>query len=366
MTSTVTFRPEKTIPFKDCIGLGVATVLKVLLMFSILERAKNQDAVGNLFKRVARTGTDVDIVFGKISTAGDVCWYRYPHSEQDGVGGFHRLLEFTTQSFFDPPNGTFAFDTSLTRSLRLGFRYVWTQMFRQTSNPFSPTAESTNGQILKWKALDPAAVASLLAVARSEGVTLNTLLLQRLDQEMRRFTLHSNRTHSWMIPVNLRGRVPGPGRYSNRVSFVAVDIKPDSSLQELHSQVMDRLNSGWHWFFWHAIQLSSAIPKSILDWIIRGHMKVAQTNTAAFSNLGRWPRVSGDPSQAWIFAPPVAKAIPVTIGCVTYDETMTVAIHCHPTSGLKENQLVAILNSIAPEGQNTRLQVDLSRRGSLS
>jgi len=189
-----------------------------------------------------------------------------------------------------------------------------------------PPASKVSGTVA-WHLFSDTETADILGKCRLERVTVNSLLLKRLDQVIRPEIRRPHLRIPWMIPVNLRGDINYADDTENHVSCVEVSIAPDDSAQRIQSQILRRLMRGEHRANHLLLGLGKFLSHQAKVKILKKQRSKTAGNIGAFSNLGVWDpgkRIKTDDS--WLFCPPVVTGQLLGAGCVTFQNRLGLTI----------------------------------------
>jgi hypothetical protein len=294
----------------------------------------DRDVVGQWFEAIASLGEDTHIHFGRVGAKGATPeWFDLPHARFDGIGGFAELLRTNGHSGLgalpELKRGRTHRVLDLIRSwLRYVFRLRPTYVFLPMSD------RSKTGAKAVTRVFDVEETELIADRAKALGVTVNTLLLDRITRVVRRRLDGAPRDVAWMIPVNMRGPVTLDRDTGNHSSFLEIRVRdgePETMLQE---RVLGAIAQGDHWAFWYVFKVGRLFGRIGRKLFMRMTINGRPHWVGSFSNLGRWdPPADGATPWAWVFFPPPVPSQPLGVGCVTYHGRLGVALQLHSSLG---------------------------------
>jgi hypothetical protein len=185
-----------------------------------------------------------------------------------------------------------------------------------------------------WHVFDELTTARIRQASRQTGVTLNTFLLKHLTAAIRPFLQDESAAVSWMIPVNLRGKVACDRDTANYSSYISVKVQPQETGSTIHKKIYTALERGEHWGNWYAYELGRFNTHGVKKFLLAKEWATSQWNLGGFSNLGEWDaerKISqSDCAGDWLFCPPVLRFQKIGAGCVTFQNRLSVLIQAHP------------------------------------
>lgn len=244
--------------------------------------AADKDYIGMWYRARRRCGIDDAIHFAVIDPEGaGERRYSIPHRHHDGIGGLLVLLRQWGVPLPPVPHS------------RQSSPPPWWQWLRAPGAP--------PGQPLPWRRLrgpephgqvettcfDPEATAAIMARAKQEHGSLNSLLLHRLHRAVGETLLETPSTGSWLYPVNMRGAVSRPRDDMNLSSGFYVPVAPEQSVAVLYAALREGLRQQQHWRFWHLAHVGRWVGERGVDWLCR-RMLEGPGHLGSFSNLGVW------------------------------------------------------------------------------
>jgi hypothetical protein len=290
------------------------------------------DWVAAGFSAMRDCGEDISIVYGRVNKAlrAEPEWAELPHDKFDGIGGFAHLLRERGCRIDELPalkGGRLTFSRAVRGLVAVAPALkVRTQQWRSFDSTRHATFRPV-GQRVAWKLLTERETASIVAAAKSTGVTVNTLLLFHLDRAVSAQLTPAAANRLWMIPVNLRGglRREHPEAFL-KMSFLPVDLQGRPSVDQVQAQFTSLKDRYCHWGSWAALHLGKLIGAAGIRKELRNRDKQNNGWTGLFSNLGVWS-VPG--AGHWIFGPAVSRAQPIGAGCVTLNRCMALTVQLH-------------------------------------
>jgi hypothetical protein len=300
--------------------------------------SQTKDAIRLWFTAAEDLNEYVGVRFGHIPpTGGDPVWTFLPHSEFDGIGGLAALLRQRgavlprlAQLKHPASSSPLALIRLLPDYLGPRRRLRW---MLEDGQP-QPSHRQQAPLALAWHVFGEHATMSIRRVCRKVSVTVNSFLLKHLTKAIRSSLQDQSAVVPWMIPVNLRGRVAREQDVQNHSSYVSVRLRSYDTVYDVHHCIYRALARGEHWANWHAYKLGGWITAGMRRFLIRVEHATAQWNVGGFSNLGDW-----DPERqitephcrgCWLFAPPVLRCQMLGVGCVTFQNRLSLLIQVHP------------------------------------
>lgn len=188
----------------------------------------------------------------------------------------------------------------------------------------APSGGAKPGKAVAVYAFDAHRTRRLAEVARTQGVSLNSLLIATLGR-VSEPQLQGGPAF-WMVPVNMRGPVNLASETANHTSYLQIKTGADVTPRQLHEQVKAKLSRLEHWGGWLFANSGRVVRYAGMKWLYR--REIARTKgrpwVGAFSNLGTW-----DDCDRWSVCPPVAKACPLGVGVIICDGALSLTIDAH-------------------------------------
>jgi len=269
------------------------------------------------------------IRYGRISMeTGEVQWFHVSHCECDGIGGFARLLRDRGAKNLTLPESK--------HPCRDIFLPLWRLLLhRGNDGPCAVrsdwlpamSSEKTASEDVAWHLFTQDETQEILRKCREQQVTVNSTLLQLLDQTIRPEIRRPQHKITWIVPVNLRGDIHHADDTQNHVSCVEVRIAAGDTAASIQHQILQRLQRGEHRANHLLLTIGGVLShKGKVRFLIKDRAKTAG-NIGSFSNLGVWnldERTSNE--DAWVFCPPVVTGQLLGAGCVTFQGRLGLAL----------------------------------------
>jgi hypothetical protein len=303
----------------------------------------NAGTTAQWFRVAEQSGDFMGIRYGRAKIGSDsIKWSFIPHDECDGIGGFARMLRARGSPLTTLPT---------TANPRRGWiRPLW-QLWRASRQPANCSLredwmlynENPPGpsQAVAWHLFSETETAQIRKSCRQRSVSVNSYLLQQLDQAVRPDLHQPSAILEWMIPVNLRGDVIHLDDTANHVSYISPTLSPSDSLQSIQQQIRGRLSRSEHWgHYLVMLCVGKLLSERAMLKLISQERNKPQGNIGAFSNLGVWDSARRlDPQDFWLFCPPVAQGQLLGAGCLTYQNRLSLTLQGHP--GLSDRPQLA-------------------------
>lgn len=201
--------------------------------------------------------------------------------------------------------------------------------------PYSPNH-------LAWRVFSNEATQRILQTARSQKVSLNTLLLYFGNKVISEKLFAEEQSECrWLIPVNMRRPQDGANLTRNCTSSVGLRFHRDSSAKQIEIEYRASINK---WRALAANALAHAAARLGEERLFRlARMRGERNNwIGSFSNLGVWNFPSVQSSDHWptavSVAPPAGTpCFPIGIGLLTWQGNLSISLRVH--SGLIGNSL---------------------------
>lgn len=177
---------------------------------------------------------------------------------------------------------------------------------------------SASVEIENWHSTDP-------------KISVNTKLLHALDVTSQEYLTNGEKPRVWMTPVGLYNGVDRNLPPSNRVSFIDIKIKKESSEFDIQESARRRLMELHYWGTIMTMRLPQIIGKFLFRLAAK-NMHLVFRRTGTFSNMGEW-RIPGiDPKEWWVFGRGcVARMSPVEGTAMVVNGRMGISIHFDPS-----------------------------------
>jgi len=297
-----------------------------------------EDPIRPWFEVLESMGEYTGIRFGKVCEKTDsVEWVDKPHSEYDGIGGFAKVLRDRGGNIGSLPR----IPHSVSESWRPFIKSIPAMMgprnrlgvIAQGASE-DPKTYNQPPKAIAWHVFTKEESSLIRKAGRILQISINSLLLRHLDRSIRQSLEDPSALVTWMVPVNLRGKIKREDDTSNHSSYVAVNLAASETPLQVHNQIYKRLRKGEHWANWKAYKLGKFLSDSVKEKTIRSDRGASRWNIGSFSNLGIWDRnnenKSADCQGPWVFAPPVLENVRIGAGCVTYQNRLSLMIQAHP------------------------------------
>lgn len=296
------------------------------------------DAIKTWFHSLEETGEFIGIRFGRIAPGvSEPEWKFIRHTDVDGIGGFAQMLrskgvvvDQLPQIKHPAPASPFAALKSAPKFLMPQRKLAW----RALPGPVGKSDANTPPTAVAWHVFDETSTVAIRRMCRKAGITVNSYLLNHLSKAIRPGLEDQSATIPWMIPVNLRGKVARSRDEENHTSYATVKVHPYDTPLDVHEKVYAALARGEHWANWYAYQSSRILTAGVRRYLIRIEKCMSEWNIGSFSNLGVWDEENNitdpDLTGRWLFAPPVLRCQPLGIGCVTFQNRLSLTAHVHP------------------------------------
>ncbi len=296
------------------------------------------DAMKQWFLAAEELGEYIGMRFARIAPGTTEPEWMFPrHADYDGVGWFGDNLRRngvvlerlpTIRHPAAPPR--LALLRILPSYLRPRHRLKW--------RPLECSSTAHNGSepppAVAWHLFDEEATTQIRHVCRKVQVTMNSFLLKHLTKAIRPFLEDQSSAVPWMIPVNVRGKVKEVRDTANYTSYVRIEVQSYETMHDIHRNIYTELCRGEHWAHWQAYQLGRFLTAGMRKYLITTELAMPQWNLGAFSNMGDW-----DPNKeitqpgclgGWLVCPPVLRFQQVGVGCLTFQNRLSLTIQTHP------------------------------------
>lgn len=171
--------------------------------------------------------------------------------------------------------------------------------------------------------------------AKTQEISLNSLLLWSLDQSVSSHLLKEHSERKWVCPINMR--VDQSQRYGNHSASIIINsLSPytKTSPHFFQEEVRNFLKNQMHW----GSQIYSNMARYIgFKGTLHIAKKIKEIGTGVFSNMGHWPledtRCSAKSSGVAyrVFIPPATQVLPISAGAFTWQEKLTLSLQLHPS-----------------------------------
>jgi len=313
----------------------------------------SRDIVGEWFRAQASLGEDTDIHFGHVDApGGPPVWTPVSHQRFDGVGGFVKLLRETGHTVDAMPELKDERTPRLFRVVHAWARYLFRRRPTYRWAPLPASTVEGAPPAMATHVFDEDATRAVAASAKSLGITVNTLLLDRLTRVIRRTILGRPRSVSWMIPINMRGGVKLADEMTNHSSFLEISVVEGEAATALQQRVRQAVADHQHWAFWYSFQAGRYFGMVGRRLFMKASIFGRSHWVGSFSNLGVWnPVAEGAHPYAWFFCPPPVPSQPFGVGCVTYQGRLSLTLQAHSSIAADASVAARWLREIVEEIQ---------------
>lgn len=319
------------------------------------------DWSGQKYLLLKDRGHDVNIYFNRISkdknNAITNTWYSRCHSISDGVGAFSDLQSTLSGERWQQPHNQKIPRPNLLKQLWQLLKYLWSHRpieYRWRFNKQQNT--SLNQDYVATINFSQKSTEELLAWAKLNKISLNSLLLWSLDKSTRSLLLVDNNVRAWLIPVNMRGGLTLVNPSFNYTASLNLRLQNKGSskgieeltVRDFDNKIKNLYSQGQQWGSWLYSNFSKYIP---LTWSNRFIKNYKSCWLGVFSNLGTWSNPQETPldeSVQWGVVSPATPFNPVASVALTWNNQLTLSLRIHP-SKLKEENIAQELNLIAQE-----------------
>jgi NRPS condensation-like uncharacterized protein len=296
------------------------------------------DPIKPWFLAAEDLGEYIGIRFGHLSSENaQPEWIYLRHTDFDGIGGLAEIfrqkgakVDKLLQIKHPASSSWGAFLKALPKYAGPRRRVKWGFLPgqpRSTSKTEPPSA-------VAWHVFDEFETTQIRRVCRKGGVTVNSFLLKHLTKAIRPFLADQSSVVPWMIPVNLRGKVARSRDTENHSSYVGVKVKSYETVQDVHRNIYAALENGEHWANWHAYKSGCLLTRGLRRFLVAKERCMSQWNIGSFSNLGEWDAekqiTQSSCAGNWLFCPPVLRCQLLGVGCVTFQNRLSLTIQVHP------------------------------------
>jgi hypothetical protein len=196
---------------------------------------------------------------------------------------------------------------------------------------------------LAWHVFDERATVQIRRACRRQSLSVNAFLLAHLTRAIRPCLLDEASLVSWMIPVNMRGKVSRHRDTANHSSFIRLAAGPQESTQQLHQAIDRALARAEHWANWYLLGAGRFLGMGARKALLRAELGPGQRNAGAFANLGDWDADKQFMQTAcagpWLFCPAVLRSRPLGAGVVTFQNRLSLGLQIHPALTTSSNML---------------------------
>lgn len=253
----------------------------------------------------------------------------FDHVHYDGISAITELARQFPADGFKAPTLTLKPKPSVLK--RIFELMKWYAYFY----PFMPS---------KWKTFSTDKTEITTAIIEVENwqstdkeISINTKLLFALDQTSRKY-LENDKARAWMTPVGLYETVTRDVKPANRVSFVDLKIKNDSTLKDVQDQAKTRLKELNYWGTILTMYISVFFGKWFFTKLAR-YIHLTFRRTGTFSNMGEWIIPGVPQNEWWVFGEGcVAKMSPVEGTAIVVNGRLGLSVHFDSSIGIDQKQ----------------------------
>ncbi len=252
-----------------------------------------------------------------------------PHQHYDGMGGLRHLIKERTGLDIELPSFQGPQDSSFMTVARA---FIHNLILHRNILPkwIIPRSEERgrkqNPTLLRFTEEE---TAEILNTAKRHNISVNTFLLHICDKVVSEIMWDKKYARWWMLPVNLRGLIK---KENGICTSYLVSVIKDESPQVLNNNIKKSLRLQWHRATYILSNIGKLIGENGVRSTVKKQYKTGFGWTGYFSNLGV---VSHDfPSLAnetWYGCAPTNRLIPISIGAMTFNAKLTLAILIHPS-----------------------------------
>ncbi len=301
------------------------------------------------FLTAEELGEFIGMRFGRLPPgATEVEWMFPRHADYDGVGWFAENLRRrgavlerlpTIRHPADPPK--MAMLRLLPKYLKPKHRLKWGPLERGSGTRDC----SKPPRAVAWHLFDEEATTQIRRVCRNFEVTVNSFLLKHLTKAIRPSLEDQSAAVPWMVPINMRGKVKQVRETANYTSYIRIEVQSYETVHNIHQNIYDALCRGEHWANWQAYQLGRFLTAGMRRYLVAAELATPQWTLGGFSNMGDWDPgkefTQPDCQGGWFVCPPVLRFQQVGVGCMTFQNRLSLTIQTHPdlTTDAKVPQL---------------------------
>ena len=301
------------------------------------------------FLTAEELGEFIGMRFGRLPPGATEPEWMFPrHADYDGVGWFAENLRRrgavlerlpTIRHPADPPK--MAMLRLLPKYLRPKHRLKWGPLERGSGTRDC----SKPPRAVAWHLFDEEATTQIRRVCRNFEVTVNSFLLKHLTKAIRPSLEDQSAAVPWMVPINMRGKVKQVRETANYTSYIRIEVQSYETVHNIHQNIYDALCRGEHWANWQAYQLGRFLTAGMRRYLVAAELATPQWTLGGFSNMGDWDPgkefTQPDCHGGWFVCPPVLRFQQVGVGCMTFQNRLSLTIQTHPdlTTDAKVPQL---------------------------
>jgi hypothetical protein len=302
------------------------------------KRFYEKDWVGVWYQLAKKeAGTNDLISFFKIDSGGSVILDKIDisHAITDGLGGFTQVLERQKIKLKQIPKAKTKKISGVFKKMKLLYRHRHIGQYVKT-----PWKEFHSDQ----KVFDrPSDIAfQVLSVEESQklesraqffGGSVNALLIKSLSQIISEnfFTDLCERS-VWLFPVNMRHDHSLRPFSMNNSSAIAVSVKSQDSVVDVHDQIRQSLKSQKHWVVWWSLNMGVLTGESYMKKV-SARRRERNFCMGTFSNLGEFETINPTPDFLWTFLPPGTPNFPMSFSLLKWNKKWVLGLKKHPCLG---------------------------------
>jgi len=308
-------------------------------MFFLRKRYLSRDWVGEWYKILKDRGENdmISFVRGCSDEQGLLKKeekHSFSHSIMDGTSAIpYYLTQFGEKSF--PRSSNYKIRIGFFKSLILTLKNL-------TVRPANNTIWKTN---INNKIEDISEYARLMlsksetsnfsAYCKSIKLSENAIILELLNPLIFDLIENDQETHTWLLPVNMRGITNKKDPFENHSSFIPLDVSKTSQAQGLQNQMKVKLKSLSYVGVWwvHHIGILLGLKK-MAELSYKSSLK--NFWLGSFSSVGEWNTESKSykdlgENEGWFFATPGSKNFPISMVTLTFNGHQCWSLRLHPS-----------------------------------
>lgn len=252
------------------------------------------------------------------------------HSKSDGIGAFTDLLiSFFGKTIRQPLNQKIPKPPLLPRIFQL-IKYLWStrpieyHWRYQNDNKVMPESIS-----MIW--FNEKDTIELLNCAKTQNISLNSLLLWSLDHAICENLLSDFQNRSWLIPVNMRGGLEILDSSANHTASLSLRFQRHIQVKDLDRLIKKLYNEGQAWGSWIYSNIHKYFSSRLIHMIYKNYRSCW---LGVFTNLGVWPNseiaetLSANP---WAAVGPITPLNPIMASALTWQGQLSLCLRIDPT-----------------------------------
>lgn len=285
------------------------------------------DWFGRWYEILKERGENDEPTLGLYSLkSGTIEWFRFSHSQMDGVGAlntFYNKKNFLLQRFPDLKE----------KKAPHFFQYIYYLLlliFKKKLN--KPIWKEQNAGLkplnlhqLSYEIFSKDETEKILNYAKKEKVSPCAFLMKVVSESLMT-ELSYNGEGAWTLPVNLRPVLKRKNFNSNHSSGILINYSKNSTAQSLHQNIKTSLKNKEHWCIWIIHQVGKLIGIKGMRFLSRRSSQKTFM-IGSFSYLGSWDLPVDD---IWIGGPPGSKNFPISIMVMIANNQMSLSMKIHP------------------------------------